>query len=152
MAAKRNATGLALASDLQRKSLNDEELVRRWNAASSCQLRPTCSDVLVCFICRNSMCTRRPYKLWFTPFRVQRHTISFCGLQHLQHIATNAKDSSGELHGKEFAAMNAESNAMKNAKICSMRIAFNVSFWDIKRWQAKKHDLLFISTIRYFKV
>ena len=27
MAAKRNATGLTLASDLQRKTLNDEELV-----------------------------------------------------------------------------------------------------------------------------
>ena len=55
MAAKRNATGLTLASDLQRKTLNDEELVsyvikyvQRWKLTGC--LREEYTSLLQSFI------------------------------------------------------------------------------------------------------
>ncbi len=46
---------------------------------------------------------------------------------HIQHIVMNAKVSYGVLQGKVLNVENVELNAMKNAKIFSMLIVYNVS-------------------------
>ena len=56
---------------------------------------------LLCF--RNCMCTRKLYKLWYIPYRVQHRTTSYCGLPLPRPIVTSAKDSFGGLPGKDVS-------------------------------------------------
>lgn len=63
------------------------------------------------------MCTKNHYKHLSIQYHRQHHIISCCGLQHRQRTATNVKVCYGVLQGKVLDALNAELNAMKNAKI-----------------------------------
>lgn len=77
--------------------------------------------------CRKCTFIRRHFKHLSTRFRVQPLTTSSCGRPPHQPIVTSVRAFFGELPGKECAAPNVESSATRNAKICSMRIAFRVS-------------------------
>ena len=77
--------------------------------------------------CRNYMFTKRHFKPWSILFPQQLHIISFFGRPDHQLIATSAKAFCGGWRDKDFVAPNAVLSAMKNARTCSMLIAYNVS-------------------------
>ena len=79
------------------------------------------------FVCnRNSTCIRRLCKRSFIQFPLRRLTTLSFGARRRQRTVSSAKACCGALPDKEFAVLNVESRRMKNAKICSMLIAFNV--------------------------
>lgn len=67
-------------------------------------------------LCRRITCTRRPSRLWFTPF-LARHPITLkCGQPPRPPTAMSVRVCCGVSHGRACAAQSAESNAMKNAR------------------------------------
>lgn len=81
-------------------------------------------------ICRGSMSTEKLYKPSSIQSRAPHPIISSLGPPRHQLIATSVKDYCGALHVKVFAALNVVLSAMKNAKICSMRIVSSVGISD----------------------
>lgn len=77
---------------------------------------------------RKCMCTKNHCKRLSIQYHRQRRIILCYGLQHRRHTATNVKVCYGVLQGKVLDALNAESNAMKNAKIYWMQTAYKVCY------------------------
>lgn len=78
-------------------------------------------------LCRRITCTRRPSRLWFTPF-LARHPITLkCGRPPRLPTATSVRVCCGASRGRACAAQSVESNATKNARSFSTQTVYRVS-------------------------
>lgn len=117
---------LILLHNPQRKIKNQIVVCRTRTRGIHRRLR--CGNSIQMESLRKCMCTKNHCKRLFIQYHRQRRIILCCGLQHRRHIATNAKVCYGVLQGKVLDALNAESNAMKNAKIYWMPTAYKVCY------------------------